>query len=198
MARRRRTAEQAKEEILDAAQQLLLAEGPDGLRLESIAHRTGMTHPNILHHFGSMENLREALHQQVSRQLREDMLGVLSAPTGEELNLTTGIEKVFEGISNPEKGRLLAWAVSTGRDPWPDRGEFGMAQIAERVREALGIDPDQQDAVNTIVFMGFMCMVGEAVAGDAARARFGSDAALPKRDEFRAWLVMSLGRLLRE
>ena len=196
MARRRRTADQAKLEILDAARELLLTDGPDGLRLELIAKQTGMTHPNILHHFGSMESLREALHRKVSLDLREGLLGVLTSESKDGSDLNTGLRKVFEEISNPEKGRLLAWVVAAGRDPWPASEDYGMSAIADLLGKSLGADEAQRDLVNRVVFMGFMCMVGEGIAGESVRSRFRPDAPIPPPTEFRDWMIGTLSGLL--
>ena len=51
----RRTAEEARRLILDAAEKRLAQQGPEGLRLQDIARDIGISHPAILHHFESRE-----------------------------------------------------------------------------------------------------------------------------------------------
>jgi TetR/AcrR family transcriptional regulator, repressor for neighboring sulfatase len=51
--RQRRTPEEARRLILEAAQMLIARTGPEGFRLQDIAAAAGISHPLILHHFGS-------------------------------------------------------------------------------------------------------------------------------------------------
>ena len=58
-ARVRRTAEDARAAILDAAERRLGATGPGGIRLQEVAADVGVSHSTVLHHFGSREGLVE-------------------------------------------------------------------------------------------------------------------------------------------
>ena len=57
----RRSATQARELILEAAESQLSRFGPDSLRLKQLAADVGMSHPAILHHFGSRDGLVRAV-----------------------------------------------------------------------------------------------------------------------------------------
>src|SRR5688572_5204467 len=57
----RRTAGAAREAILDAAEKRLAEGGPAGLRIQEIARDVGISHPTLLHHFGSRAALVEAV-----------------------------------------------------------------------------------------------------------------------------------------
>ncbi len=58
---RRRNLAETRGAILDAAERRLIDGGPDAVRLEKIAADAGVSHPAILHHFGSREGLVEAI-----------------------------------------------------------------------------------------------------------------------------------------
>ena len=73
----RRTAEEARRLILDAAEERLARQGPEGLRLQDIARDVGISHPAILHHFESREGLVRALVGRANRQLRDTLLSAL-------------------------------------------------------------------------------------------------------------------------
>ena len=64
--RTRLPAEQAKQLIMAAAERHLAAHGPDGIRLKDLASELGISHPAILHHFGSREGLIRALVKKTS------------------------------------------------------------------------------------------------------------------------------------
>src|SRR5882672_5449363 len=59
--RKRLTAVEARARILDAAERRLAEVGPEGLRLTELAAELGVSHPAILHHFGSREELVAAV-----------------------------------------------------------------------------------------------------------------------------------------
>ena len=83
--RRRRDPEAARAEILAAAEQLVFEQGPQGLKIKAVAQAVGMTHPTILHHFGSASGLLQALQQHFSRQIRESFMTTLQdSPPGPE------------------------------------------------------------------------------------------------------------------
>src|ERR1700730_12948685 len=59
--RRRRSSAETRTAILEAAERRLLGGGPEAIRLQEIAADAGISHPAILHHFGSREGLVEAM-----------------------------------------------------------------------------------------------------------------------------------------
>src|SRR5215468_7163932 len=64
--RLRRTPEEARRLILETAQALVASTGPEGLRLQDIAAAAGISHPLILHHFGSREGLVHELTREAA------------------------------------------------------------------------------------------------------------------------------------
>jgi len=60
-SRRRRSAAETRDAILEAAERRLLDKGPEAIQLQEIAADAGISHPAILHHFGSREGLVEAM-----------------------------------------------------------------------------------------------------------------------------------------
>ena len=60
----RRTASEAKSMILDAAEKRLREFGPAGIKLQELAADVGVSHPAILHHFGSRDDLVEAVDRK--------------------------------------------------------------------------------------------------------------------------------------
>ena len=52
-------------------------DGPAGLRLQDVARAAGVSHPTILHHFGSREGLVRALNQRSVEALRNSVLARL-------------------------------------------------------------------------------------------------------------------------
>ncbi|HEX4862056.1 MAG TPA: helix-turn-helix domain-containing protein, partial [Rhizomicrobium sp.] len=55
--RRRRSAPEARGEMLASARRLLVERGPDAVTLKAVADDLGMSHTNVLHHFGTAGEL---------------------------------------------------------------------------------------------------------------------------------------------
>lgn len=192
MARRRRSADEARGEILDAAEALLLAEGPDAVRIRAVADAVGISHPGVLHHFGSVDLLLEALHRRAGRRLREELLASIPADASPAA-IGEAVAAAFERLSDPREGRLLAWLVATGRDPFPPADEHGLEIVAQALH---GQRPPGRDLDETryVVMLGLLAMYGDALVGEGVRKRLGLEA--DAGAEFRRWLLRLLGREL--
>ncbi len=103
--RTRRAAEASQARILDAAERRLAEGGPEALRLVEIAEDLGISHPAILHHFGSRDGLIAALETRAMTRLQEDLLARAQASAGE------GLERAFATLGDAGHARLLAWQI---------------------------------------------------------------------------------------
>src|SRR5690606_8080594 len=101
----RRTAEEARRLILDAAEERLARQGPEGLRLQDIARDVGISHPAILHHFESREGLVRALIARANTQLRDSLLGALGDDAASQ-DAADHIGHVFTALSDRGTARL--------------------------------------------------------------------------------------------
>jgi len=120
--RRRRTAEEARHEILAAAQRRLAEGGPEAIRLQDIARDLGISHPTILHHFESREGLMQALARSAIGALNDDVMRAISEPdrgtTPEAV-----LDRVFETLGESGHARLLAWSALSDGSPRRSRSE---------------------------------------------------------------------------
>lgn len=184
MPRRRRSAAEARAEILAAAEHLITTEGPAALTLKRVAQEVGISHPGVLHHFRSVELLGQALHARLSVQIRDDLLGLFAQTEGADR--VDAMQRAMAALSDPKKGRLLAWLVATGRDPFPDATDGGLRRVAEALTPP-GVDPVE---VQHKLMLVVLSMVGESLVGDAVRTRLG----LSKEgsSDFHRWLLQQL------
>src|ERR1700741_1201633 len=106
--RARRTPEEARRLILETAQQLIPRAGPEGLRLQEIAAAAGISHPLILHHFGSREGLVRALTERAVTELRDKLIAALGSA---EYSLDEQLNKVFDAYRDGLAQRL-AWLAT--------------------------------------------------------------------------------------
>ncbi|MDO8837931.1 MAG: helix-turn-helix domain-containing protein [Parvibaculum sp.] len=192
----RRTAEEARRLILDAAEKRLAQQGPEGLRLQDIARDIGISHPAILHHFESREGLVRALIARANTQLRDTMLTALGGGHASS-DATDHIGHVFEALSDRGTARLLSWLLLTGRATENSTTHNIMGEIvdalqlrrAEYAEKAGKPTPDKEDTL-------FMAMLtanaafGEAIVGRQLAEAVGLDQDGIKR--FRNWFAKLL------
>jgi AcrR family transcriptional regulator len=138
-ARRRRPPEQARQEILDAAERVFVESQPDQVGLKEVAREAGVSHALITHYFGTYAGLIEAALERRLRALRETTLsrlreaGALSRP-GELLGL------VFDAFEDPVHLRLMRWLLASERPAAANAfglHDRGLAAIAGQVARAL-------------------------------------------------------------
>ncbi|HEY5935864.1 MAG TPA: TetR family transcriptional regulator, partial [Kofleriaceae bacterium] len=112
--RRRRSPEQAREELLDAAERVFVEFQPDQVGLKDVAREAGVSHALITHYFGTYAGLIEAALERRVRGLRESTLarlreaGALSRPN--EL-----LAALFRALADPVHLRLSKWMMASER-----------------------------------------------------------------------------------
>ena len=194
--RRRRTAEEARHEILAAAQRRLAEGGPEAIRLQDIARDLGIAHPTILHHFQSREGLLVALARSAIGALNDDLLRALAAPQP-GTSPAAVLDRVFETLGESGHARLLAWAALSTHTPHGGSGEPPILSVlAEALQRRLAANarsagrrtPPRQDTVFAVRLVA-TAMLGDALMGDVLNRLAGrpDDAALQRR--FRLWLA---------
>jgi len=113
--RTRLTAEQARDTILDVTEKHLLEVGPQGLRLQDIAKSAGISHPTVLHHFGSREDLVDAVAKRAVKKLQLELIGAFTDLDPDSSRARPLAMRILERIDQVLRvhghARLLAWLV---------------------------------------------------------------------------------------
>ncbi len=192
--RRRRSAEVARKEILDAAQRRLAEGGPDAIRLQDIAADVGIAHPTILHHFGSREGLLRALDSRAILALTEDVGAMIQNPAAAQSGVDL-VERLAQTMDQQGLARLIAWwAMRDGNhEPALDMDPADLVRevsrlIGERLKKTEDFAPDNPEAISFGVRLAVVAMLGDALIGDVISPATGK----ARRDEkhrFRRWLV---------
>ena len=121
----RRTPEDARTLILDAAEKTMGREGPAALRLQDVAREAGVSHPTILHHFGSREGLVRALILRGLERLRSALLERI----GGQQSSQDGIARSFRAFRDGMAQRIL-WLMQM-KDLPPGDGVPLVEEIAQ-------------------------------------------------------------------
>jgi AcrR family transcriptional regulator len=188
--RRRRTSEEARAEILAIAGRLLAQGGPDAVRLQAIAGEMGVTHPALLRHFGTREELLHALLRHGGRRMRAALATALPADGGAALDLGA-FARVLERIYRDEGyARLSVWLLLAGFQPQGSGMFRAAAEEAHRarVRAARGRAPELEDTLFAI-FLVNLAAWADALSGNAFRRAVELPADRDTARRFRDWLV---------
>jgi AcrR family transcriptional regulator len=172
--RARRTPDEARRLILDAAQAAIARTGPDGLRLQDIAAAAGISHPLILHHFGSRAGLVRALTREATIELKDKLV---AAMTAEDHTLGGQIDRVFDAFRGGLAQRI-AWLVTVDPGGGHDTSTMIQRELADHLHaRRLAMAPPAVAAF------------GDAIMGPQLRRSAGNAADIDFDRRFRAWLT---------
>jgi TetR/AcrR family transcriptional regulator, repressor for neighboring sulfatase len=192
--RLRRTPEEARRLILDAAQAAIARTGPEGLRLQDIAVAAGVSHPLILHHFGSRAGLVRALTREASAELKDKLIAAMAADVSVEQQL----ERVYEAF-RAGLGQRLAWLATVDPDGEDSSSAMIQRQIAERVHAnraaaaGSGATVPLEESLY-LVHLIATAALGEAVYGSQLRKSAGLPDTAETDRNFLAWLAALIKR----
>src|SRR5262245_12389488 len=136
--RRRLPAAEAQAAILDAAERQLVERGPDGIRLQDLAEELGISHPAILHHFGSRAGLLRALVTRTGERLQQELIDTISRGVDENIAADV-LQRSFEILSDRKHARTLAWLNLSPEGGGPPAGHAAqlrrIADVVHALRE---------------------------------------------------------------
>jgi len=204
--RRRRTADEARRAILEAAQKRLAEWGPEEVRLQDIAADLGISHPAILHHFGSREGLMLALSRYAFDALNADLVAALSSDRRDDGEGTFWLDRVFETLRDRGHARLLAWSLLTGRiggaEPGPAEGSrHNLLELAKAVHErrrGQGTGADEVPLEHSVFAVQLVAaaLLGDALMGPVLRRSAGLSSDEGSEERYRVWLGERVTELL--
>lgn len=199
--RTRRSADEARERILEAAEHHLIAAGPDGLKLTELARELGLTHPAILHHFGSREDLVRAVLERAYGRLRDDILDAIEHTDDPLVSAPLLFDHARRVLGERGHARLFGWLVLSGRALPPLFQAEPLRPIVDAVHAARGAGRSRRTRAETrhAVHLAGLALLGEALFGDRLREMQGREASPAEAEDFHHWLIDLLTeRLLAE
>jgi AcrR family transcriptional regulator len=126
----RREAGAARDNILNAAEKLLVDQGPLALKLTEVAAAAGVANASVLHHFGSIDALHAALMDRMVQQLVADIVALADSAGDRALKHDAAMQALFDVFETRGAARLAAWLELTGE--WRR-----MTHVREAVREVV-------------------------------------------------------------
>jgi AcrR family transcriptional regulator len=197
--RRRRSAAETRNAILEAAQRRLLARGPEAIRLQEIAADAGISHPAILHHFGSREGLVEAMVLRGITNLQAQFLE--GWPSAKEPDIEGVFDRFFEVASHRGIARMLAWLILSGKSnrtmtpnvfkPAAERMHAGRVRRAQNEGRR---SPELEETLFAATLF-FILVLGDSLFGPSARRAVGLGSGADTTRRFRRWLSKVVERM---
>lgn len=192
----RRSAEDARKEILDAAERRMAEVGPGGIRLQDVARDVGVSHPTVLHHFGSREALIAAVVDRSVGGLQASFVEEIGSGRHGEEPITEMLEAAAKVLGDGGHARIAAWLALSGFDPDPGSGRSveQVAHATHALRTSLrGDDTPPFEDTYFVILLAALTLFGDAIVGDVVRGP--TDRAQAER--FRSWLARVIEHHLR-
>ncbi len=196
----RRSAEDARTAILDATELRLVESGPAGIRLQDVARDVGVSHPTILHHFGSRDRLVEAvITRRVHAMNHEVILALVGSPAGEAPAVAL-FERLFAMLGPGGHARVVAFLALEGRVPGAHPQSLMPLAEAAHVARLARLDPKTPrptlEDTHFIVLLAAFGLFAEAIVGPLFRGEPEDQPNLETSRRFRAWFArLVLGQL---
>lgn len=139
--RRRREPEEARGEILDAADRLLSERPPEAVGLADIAREAGVSHALVSHYFGTYVGVVDAVLERRRASVRGKMVARIAR--ADLVDHDELVDALFEALTDRTLVRLTLWALAAERpsasETFPLHAQ-GMRIVADAIAERLG-DP---------------------------------------------------------
>lgn len=108
----RRSPEASRENILIAAESLLVQQGPQSLRLADVAKTAGVANATVLHHFGTIDGVQTALMEKMIGELVSGLLE-MDLPADPKAARAIALTSLFDAFETKGAARLAAWLELT-------------------------------------------------------------------------------------
>jgi AcrR family transcriptional regulator len=199
--RTRRTPDEARRLILEAAERKLAEGGPEAVRVQRIAAELGITDAAIYHHFASREGLLDALVRFGARRLRGAMEELLARADGKEIDIAAITALALDTFEKKGYARLALWMSMSGSKAERGSGMFDSLGVAfERIYLASApAGADTARATREARFLAallVLVIVAEPLMGTISRRSVGLGPTRSTTNQFRTWFADAMALLL--
>jgi AcrR family transcriptional regulator len=164
--RRRLSPEESRTAALDAAHDILLANGPQAVTLKAVAAKVGRTHANVLHHFGTALDLQKALAAMLAAKVCALIADAVVKARRGEADPRTIVDLTFAAFDKQGAGALATWMIISGN-------KDALDPILTALHKIVNDLSDESDA--TLIAEHTLMLVFMAL-GDALLGRSMADA----------------------
>jgi AcrR family transcriptional regulator len=165
--RRRRSADEARNEALASARKLLMTHGPTAVTLKAVADDLGMTHTNVLHHFGTAGELQSELMSAMVRDLAAALMDVVAHLRSDAAAPRALVDMVFDAFDKGGAGTLAAWISLSGNLRYLEPVRIAVAQLVRAIEEKFALEKGDphMGVTSAVLFLALMAF-GDSVIGE--------------------------------
>lgn len=179
LRRRRLSAAERRNQLLDATRELAAAEGFHSISIEAVARRAGISRPVVYEHFGDLDGLLEALVDRESARALQQLAEVLPTDLGRgevRETLAAGLRGYLEAVSsNPLTWRLVLMPAEGAPKVLRERIAEGRAAVIGVLAAAIGAGGPGAESPDPELTARML----SAVADEAARLTLTDPGAYP-------------------
>lgn len=180
--RRKRSPEEAKHEALAAARELLLAGGPKAVTLSNVGKAVGMTHANVIHHFGSAAELQSALMGSMVGDLAQSIEEAVAHVRSDKAAPRQLVDIVFDAFEKGGAGMLAAWMALSQEVSHLEPVADAVNSLVKAIEDRAGLTDDvAHRRITSAVLLIALCGFGDSVIGPQLREMLGRDPEAARR-----------------
>lgn len=177
---RRRRGAVARSEALDAARALLLAGGPSAVTLKGVGDRMGVSHANLIHHFGSAAGLQGELMDRMVRDLADAIAEGLEGLTAADWGQGRLIDVAFDAFDRGGASQLAAW-MALARETQRAESFAGVVRdLADRIARLAGDDDAAREKARRVVLTVTYMAFADGLIGPTLSDILGTPADAPR------------------
>jgi AcrR family transcriptional regulator len=190
----RRSPEEARAVILDAAERVFAVHLPDAVGLKEIAREAEVSHALVTHYFGTYGGLVEAALERRFEVLRtslvQQLVVAIEAKAGGGELLAEYRRALARHAADPVTVRLATWAAISGRGAQEDffaHRVQGLRLLADALQQQPDLSRVSREDLEFCLIASFSMTVVWTIGGDALSGALGkkkprgSDAAFEAR-----------------
>lgn len=157
----RRSPEASRENILVAAERLLVSQGPQSLRLADVAKEAGVANATVLHHFGTIDGVQAALMEKMIVELVSGLLK-MDVPADPRAARGAALQNLFDAFETKGAARLAAWLEMTGE---AKRLSSVRAAVQTVVRQKIGALEADEARFEDAILVSVILAIGVGLFG---------------------------------
>ncbi len=172
--RTRLRKEDRREQLLDAAERLLVERGPAAMTMERLAEYAGVSKALPYSHFDNSDQVLVAVHQRVTTELGQRIVDALDASSPDDDRAALVVRVYFDAVK--ALGPILAVVSSPGSRvvelaEAASRGSRGVPFVGRVLHRYLDVDRERAEAAAPILLSALTGAVRAWGAGQAPRSR---------------------------
>ncbi len=166
--RKRLSPAESRTAALEAAHDILLADGPQAVTLKAVAAKVGRTHANVLHHFGTALDLQKALAAMLAAKVCALIADAVVKARRGEADPRTIVDLTFAAFDKQGAGALATWMIISGNKDALDP----ILTALHRIVDDLSDESDATLIAEHTLMLVFMAL-GDALLGPSMADALG-------------------------